>query len=76
VAEARSDDAHEDAPEYEEDLYDPTFAGEGVLDPLDAQRAGLHDEALELGHEEITLNFDDAETKGTAAEPPATAKHE
>ena len=76
VAEARSDDAPEDVPEYEEDLYDPTFAGEGVLDPLDAQRAGLHDEALELGHEEITLNFDDAETKGTAAEPPATAKHE
>jgi len=29
------------------------------IDPLDAQRAGLHDEALELGHEEIHLNLDE-----------------
>jgi preprotein translocase SecF subunit len=28
------------------------------VDPLDAQNAGLHDEALEQGHEEINLNFE------------------
>ncbi len=32
---------------------------EEVIDPLDAQQAGLHDAALEQGHEEIALNFDD-----------------
>ena len=30
-----------------------------MLDPLDAQNAGLHDEELALGHEEIHLNLDD-----------------
>jgi len=29
------------------------------LDPLDAQRAGYHDDELELGHEEIHLNLPD-----------------
>jgi preprotein translocase SecF subunit len=29
------------------------------IDPLDAQTMGLHDEAAELGHEEITLNLED-----------------
>jgi preprotein translocase SecF subunit len=37
------------------------YAGEETIDPLDAQRAGLHDAALEQGHEEIALNFDDIE---------------
>ncbi len=32
---------------------------ESIIDPLDAQNAGLHDAALEQGHEEIALNFDD-----------------
>ena len=32
---------------------------EEAIDPLDAQRSGLHDEALALGHEEITMNLDD-----------------
>jgi preprotein translocase SecF subunit len=32
---------------------------EPEIDPLDAQREGLHDEALQLGHEEINLNFDE-----------------
>ena len=64
----------EDVPEYEQDLYDPGYEGESV-DPLDAQRAGLHDEALELGHEEITLNLDDAEPQNPPADPPAAAKH-
>ncbi|MGA8575259.1 MAG: protein translocase subunit SecF [Candidatus Cybelea sp.] len=35
------------------------YGGEEVIDPLDAQQAGLHDEALEQGHEEIALNLDD-----------------
>ena len=44
-------------------------AGEEVMDPLDAQQAGLHDAALEQGHEEIALNLDDFEERreeGTA----------
>ncbi len=36
------------------------YAGEEVIDPLDAQEAGLHDAALEQGHEEIALNLEDA----------------
>jgi preprotein translocase SecF subunit len=32
---------------------------ETEVDPLDAESLGLHDEALELGHEEIRLNLDD-----------------
>jgi preprotein translocase SecF subunit len=46
-----------------------SYAGEEVMDPLDAQEAGLHDAALEQGHEEIALNFDDLEEpreEGTA----------
>ena len=31
------------------------------IDPLDAQQLGLHDDAAELGHEEITLNLGDEE---------------
>ncbi len=31
------------------------------IDPLDAQVSGLHDEALEQGHEEITLNLEEFE---------------
>jgi preprotein translocase SecF subunit len=45
------------------------YAGEEVMDPLDAQQAGLHDAALEQGHEEIALNLDDFEERreeGTA----------
>jgi len=40
-------------------VQEPYFGEEEEIDPLDAQRAGLHDEALEQGHEEINLNFDD-----------------
>jgi preprotein translocase SecF subunit len=29
-----------------------------AIDPLDAQNAGFHDDALEQGHEEITLNLE------------------
>ncbi|HTX03180.1 MAG TPA: protein translocase subunit SecF [Candidatus Acidoferrales bacterium] len=34
---------------------------EPEIDPLDAQRAGLHEEALEQGHEEINLNLEETE---------------
>ncbi|MBV8067090.1 MAG: protein translocase subunit SecF [Candidatus Eremiobacteraeota bacterium] len=45
------------------------YAGEEGIDPLDAQQAGLHDAALEQGHEEIALNledFGDRREEGTA----------
>ena len=38
---------------------------EPEIDPLDAERAGLHDEALELGHEEIKLNLGDEPSAGS-----------
>ncbi|MGC9993487.1 MAG: protein translocase subunit SecF [Candidatus Cybelea sp.] len=46
-------------------LEEPFVAGEEqeLIDPLDAQEAGLHDAALEQGHEEISLNFEDAEER-------------
>jgi preprotein translocase SecF subunit len=40
-------------------LVEEPYTGEETLDPLDAQQAGLHDVALEQGHEEIALNLDD-----------------
>jgi preprotein translocase SecF subunit len=36
----------------------------GQMDPLDAQEAGMHDAALEQGHEEINLNLEGFETSG------------
>jgi preprotein translocase SecF subunit len=45
-----------------------------MIDPLDAQRMGIHDEALEAGHEEITLNLDEAaDAHGTTSEEAAAA---
>src|SRR5580698_6660986 len=41
---------------------------EEVIDPLDAQEAGLHDAAMEQGHEEINLRFDEDEEHHEAAE--------
>jgi preprotein translocase SecF subunit len=46
-------------PEYTEYDEDVLEYGHEEIDPLDAQRAGLHDEQLELGHEEIVLNLED-----------------
>ena len=41
------------------------------IDPLDAQNAGLHEAAIEQGHEEINLNFDEFEASAEpAAGPP------
>jgi preprotein translocase SecF subunit len=39
------------------------YAAQDVLDPLDAQQAGLHDAALEQGHEEIALNLDELDER-------------
>ena len=44
------------------------YAGEEVMDPLDAQEAGLHDAALEQGHEEISLNLEPPSTSSGQAE--------
>ncbi|HZY98673.1 MAG TPA: protein translocase subunit SecF [Candidatus Baltobacteraceae bacterium] len=41
-----------------------SYAPETEIDPLDAQNAGLHDEALEQGHEEISLNLDEFDAQG------------
>ena len=52
---------------------DETYAADEVdeaLDPLDAQRAGVHEEQLALGHEEIHLNLDDHPLP-EGHEPPA-----
>ncbi len=62
--------ALDDAESYES-------AEDQTIDPLDAQRAGLHDEALEQGHEAISaLNFEGLDdlpeaTPPTGAEPTA-----
>jgi preprotein translocase SecF subunit len=42
-----------------------------MVDPLDAQALGLHDEAAELGHEEIRLNLGD----DPATPEPAAPEH-
>ena len=44
---------------------------EEFLDPLDAERAGLHERELEMGHEPITLRLDEE-----PAAPSEPAKHE
>ena len=47
------------------------------IDPLDAQNLGLHDEAAELGHEEIRLNLgDEPEHVAPHGEEPTTATPE
>jgi preprotein translocase subunit SecF len=86
---AEGDDA-----EFEEE-YETSESGHGhpegyandyLVDPLDAQNAGLHEQELALGHEEIHLNFDDhphpvappapGEGEASVPEPPAIVKHE
>ena len=61
------------AQEHDFEEYDR--AQEYPLDPLDAQNAGLHEQQLQLGHEEIRLNFED-EHDGAPVEHPASSKHE
>lgn len=51
------------------------YAGDAeAIDPLDAQNAGLHDAAMEQGHEEISLNLDEFDT-GDGAEHPDEEAH-
>lgn len=50
-------------------LEEPLASNEDqLIDPLDAQEAGLHDAAMEQGHEEINLSFDEAENHGEVTE--------
>jgi preprotein translocase SecF subunit len=55
AAEAAAAAGTEAASDYDDEYDEP----DRMLDPLDAQNAGLHDEELALGHEEIHLNLDD-----------------
>jgi len=50
-----STNGHEHEHLHDHDYYE--------LDPLDAQNAGVHDNDLALGHEEIHLNLGDAEVE-------------
>ncbi|MBV8490726.1 MAG: hypothetical protein JO199_09370, partial [Candidatus Eremiobacteraeota bacterium] len=55
-------------------VEEPQTAGEEAVDPLDAQNAGLHDAALEQGHEEISLNLEEF-GEGEAVEHDEHAEH-
>jgi uncharacterized membrane protein len=46
-------------------VEEPYAADEETLDPLDAQNAGLHEAALEQGHEEIELNLEPFPSSGS-----------
>lgn len=61
--------------EFSDYEHDDAYALD-PLDPLDAQAAGHHDEAFELGHEEINLNLEDAEPEAHAAESTSVIKHD
>ncbi|MGA8324513.1 MAG: hypothetical protein WB757_00425, partial [Candidatus Cybelea sp.] len=50
------------------------YTGEEMIDPLDAQQAGLHDAAMEQGHEEIALNLDDFPSTGSGQAVSEDAK--
>ncbi|MDQ2680510.1 MAG: protein translocase subunit SecF [Candidatus Eremiobacteraeota bacterium] len=39
-------------------LEEPLIDERETMDPLDAENAGLHDQALEQGHEEVNLNLE------------------
>jgi preprotein translocase SecF subunit len=53
----------------EEPLNGETEMVEGEIDPLDAQVSGLHDEAYDAGHEEITMNLEEFEVTTPEHEP-------
>ncbi len=55
-------------------LQEPFAEHEEGIDPLDAQQTGLHDQAMEQGHEEIVLNLEQFEAPGEEA--PAEAAEE
>ncbi len=69
--------AEEEAYESEREAYAAEHEyGAHPMDPLDAQNAGIHERDLDLGHEEIVLNFDDVEHGGPPVERTATHKGE
>ncbi|PZR56303.1 MAG: protein translocase subunit SecF [Candidatus Meridianibacter frigidus] len=47
-----------------------------ALDPLDAQNAGLHEAAMEQGHEEINLNLDEFEPQNPLPEHEPAPRQE
>ena len=84
AAEPQYEDVYEDAPEHgahdhdhdahdhDHDAHDHDHAYARMheeLDPLDAQNAGVHDDDLALGHEEIHLNLGDAEADAKVEHP-------
>lgn len=64
AAEPAEDELLEE-PQHEAARYDGP-----QIDPLDAQNAGLHEQELALGHEEIHLNFDEHEPLEHVADAP------
>jgi preprotein translocase SecF subunit len=64
---------NEPAAEEQPDGFDYEHDRE-IVDPLDAQTMGLHDEANALGHETITLNLGDDEHVPTPVVPAAEPK--
>jgi preprotein translocase SecF subunit len=70
IIEAETEQAELEADEAYIDEQDESFVHEHeAMDPLDAQKLGLHDAAYDLGHEEIRLNLDDDEA--VEPRPPA-----
>jgi hypothetical protein len=65
--------------EYLETEYEDVEEVEVLeIDPLDAQASGLHDRDYDLGHEEITLNFeglDEPESHGETHDHAEPAAH-
>lgn len=54
-------------------LEEPAIGLGEAIDPLDAQNAGLHEAAIEQGHEEIRLNLDEFDERAT---PPGDGAEE
>jgi len=50
-------------------VEEPYSGEEAVIDPLDAQKAGLHDAALEQGHEEIALHLEEFDEPSEEGKP-------
>jgi len=78
LADAHGVDTVEDDEMYD---VDERYEADYAVDPLDAQNAGLHEQELALGHEEIHLNLDEhpfpeREGEGAAPEGSAAVKHE
>ena len=61
---------------YRRKRGDSTAALAEEYDPLDAENAGLHDAALEQGHEEIRLNLEGFEPESAPADLDDTQQHD